>query len=316
MQTLLILPNFVTTINTNLFIETMNIICLDAEFADNEELLELSIFNQNGEEFYHSYYKPVHINDWRTDIHHITPDMVAESPSFKDEMEKLQIILDDADLITGFAVDNDMRVLEHSGIKGLEGKNVLDVKDMYWFVKGRETEMSPYSVPSLIVCANSMGIEFDENIAHSASVDTDFTLMCFNQLLDKYRGSLEKDLSIEKIIPRFMSDIDEAKVAFNAEGAKGFIRVFKAGDVYKIKYGHLPAEGSEKLILEVEVEDRYKAEYDLRKMLKKKEVPGKYSVYKLTPKLLDDISKYRNTYDAEESAWCKKIIRNLSRLTL
>ena len=36
----------------------MNIICLDAEFADNEELLELSMFNAAGEEVYHSYYRP------------------------------------------------------------------------------------------------------------------------------------------------------------------------------------------------------------------------------------------------------------------
>lgn len=294
----------------------MNIICLDAEFADNEELLELSIFNQNGEEFYHSYYKPVNIDDWRTDIHHITPEMVAESPSFKDETDRLQNIVDNADLVTGFAVDNDIRVLEHSGIKRLDGKNVLDVKDMYWYIKGRNTDMSPYSVPSLIVCANSMGIEFDENIAHSASVDTEFTLMCFNLLLDKYKETLENELAVEEIISRFISDIDKAKGVFNAESAKGFVRVFKVGEVHKVKYGHLPAEGSEKLIIEVEVEDRYKAEYELRKMLKKKEVPGKYSTYKLTPKLLDDIKKYRNTYDAEESAWCKKIIRNLSRLTL
>ena len=294
----------------------MNIICLDAEFADNEELLELSIFNKDGEEFYHSYYKPVHIDDWRTDIHHITPEMVADSPSFSEESENLQRIFNGADLITGFAVDNDIRVLEHSGITGLGDKAILDVKDMYWYIKGRETEMSPFGVPSLIVCANALDIEFDENIAHSASVDTEFTLRCFNILLEEYKSSDTGERSLNEIIARFITDVQNAKSEYIAEGAKGFVRVFKAGDVHKVKYGHLPAEESGKLILEVEVEDRYKAEYEIRKMLKKKEVPGKYSVYKLTTKLLDDIKNYHNTYDAEESAWCKKIIRNLSRLTL
>lgn len=316
LQTLLILPNFVTTINTNLFTETMNIICLDAEFADNEELLELSIFNQNGEEFYHSYYKPVNIKDWRTDIHHITPEMVADSPSFSDEIVKLQRIIEDADLVTGFAVDNDIRVLSHSGIENLDNITILDVKDMFWYLRGRKNDMSPFSVPSLIVCANTIGIEFQEDIAHSASVDTEFTLKCFNTLLEEYASMHDDADTSDTLIQRMITDIRDAKAIYVEEGAKGYVRVFKAGDVYRIKYGHLQAEESEKLLLEVEVADRYKAEYELRKMLRKKEVPGKYSTYKLTPKLLEDIKKYRNTYDAEESAWCKKIIRNLSRLTL
>ncbi len=294
----------------------MNLICLDAEFAENEELLELSILNKDGEEFYHSYYKPQFIDNWRTDIHHITPKMVADSPSFTDELTRLQHIIDSADLLTGFAVDNDMRVLEHSGIEGFDKKTVLDVKDMYWYLRGKDNNMSPYTVPSLIVCANAIGIDFPEDIAHSASVDTEFTLKCFNSLIDEYASSHEDLESLDSIIPKFIAGIQEAKDIYIAEGAKGFVRVFKAGDVYKVKYGHLQAEESEKLLLEVEVDDRYKAEYELRKLLKKKEVPGKYSTYKLTPKLLEDIRKYHNTYDHEESAWCKKIISNLSRLTL
>lgn len=294
----------------------MNIICLDAEFADNEELLELSIFNKEGKEFYHSFYKPKMIDDWRTDIHHITPEMVADSPSFPSEMSRLQQIIDNADIVTGFAVDNDLRVLAHSGIIGLDSKTVLDVRDMYWLVRGKEAAMNPFAVPSLIACANSLGIEFPEDIAHSASVDTEFTLKCFNLLLSEYHNTKRNDIPLDKLTAEFIAEIEDAKADFIAEGAKGYVRVFKAGDVYKIKYGHLPHEESGKLLIEVEVEDRYKAEYEIRKMLKKKEVPGKYSVYKLTPKLLDDIKKYRNTYDAEESAWCKKIVRNLSRLTL
>ena len=74
----------------------MNVICLDAEFADNEELLELSAFNLAGEEVYHSYYKPADISDWRTDIHHITPEMVANERNFASCREEVQSLLDDA----------------------------------------------------------------------------------------------------------------------------------------------------------------------------------------------------------------------------
>ncbi len=294
----------------------MNIICLDAEFADNEEMLELSIYNKNGEEIYHSYFKPENIDDWRIDIHHITPDMVAKSPTFKSELKHVQALIDGSHVLTGFAVNNDLRVLSHSGIRNLEGKTILDVKDMYWLLKGKPADMSPFSVPSLIVCANALGLNFEEDTAHSASVDTLYTLKCFNLLLDEYIGPHGKSELTEPLIKKFISDIEEAKGDYIAEGAKGYVRIYKIGEVYKIKYGHLPAEESGKLLFEVGVEDRYKAEYEIRKMLKKKEIPGKHSVYKLTPKLIEAIKKYRNSYDAEESAWCKKIIRNLSKITL
>lgn len=293
----------------------MNIICLDAEFADNEELLELSIFNEE-KEIYHSYYKPEEIDDWRTDIHHITPAMVAKCPKFSIEKNKVQKIIDDAKIITGFAVDNDLRVLAHSGIKGVEDKIILDVKDMYWLIRGRNTEMSPFSVPSLIICANSLGIDFEEDVAHSAKVDTEFTLKCFRFLLDEYKSAKIDINNSNNLIADLLSEINDAKSDYVAEGAKGYIRVIRAGEAYKIKFGHLPAEESGRLIMEIEVSDRYKAEYEIRKMLKRKEIPGKFGMYKLTPKQLDDIRKYRNEYDAEESAWCKKIIRNLSRISL
>ncbi|MBD5355999.1 MAG: hypothetical protein HDR88_03200 [Bacteroides sp.] len=293
----------------------MNIICLDAEFADNEELLELSIFNRE-EEVYHSYYKPENIEDWRTDIHHITPEMVMKCPSFSSQSTEVQNIINKADLITGFAVDNDLRVLTRAAINGLEDKIVLDVKDMYWFLKGRKTEMSPYSVPSLIICANSLGIDFKEMDAHSASVDTSYTLKCFHLLLNEYKADKEDSISLSEIVKTLISEIEDAKAEFVAEGAKGYIRVLRAGEYFKIKFSHLEAEDKQRVFMEIEVEDRYKAEYEIRKLLKKKEVPGKFGMYKLTNKHLSDIRNYRNIYDADESAWCKKIVRNLSRLSL
>ncbi|MDE6533501.1 MAG: 3'-5' exonuclease [Muribaculaceae bacterium] len=292
----------------------MNIICLDAEFADNEELLELSAFNLAGEEVYHSYYRPENIREWRTDIHHITPGMVAGEKSFAARREEVQNMLDSAYALTGFAVENDIRVLTRSGIRGLEEKPVLDVKDIYWLLKGREEGMSPFAVPSLLVCANSLGLEFSEDEAHSASADTEVTLRCFNMLLEEYAA--KTSLSGEALVRKLMESIADAKADFIEAGARGFVKVFKMGDVYKVKYGRSEETDRRNLLLEVAVADRYKAEYEIRKLLKKKEVADKYSVYKLTARLLDEIGRYSNEYDAEESAWCKKVVRNLSRLTL
>lgn len=293
----------------------MTIYCLDAEFAENEELLELSVFSLEGKEVYHSYYKPERIEDWRTDIHHITPEMVADKPTFTSKVNEVETFLGGADVITGFAVNNDLRVLSRSGVEGLDKVCVLDVKDMFWYMKGRGEGMSPFAVPSLIVCAQALGMNFGEDVAHSASADTRATVESFNILMNLFMEAEKPEAGNE--IALFVSHIDEAKKKFIEEGAKGFVSVLKVGDVYKLKVSHLPKDASDKsVVVEVAVADRYLAEYELRKMLKKKEVPGKQGFYRLNAKQLDDIRAYTNEYDAEQSAWCKKVVRNLGRLSL
>lgn len=291
----------------------MNVICLDAEFTEAEELLELSMFNQSGEEFYHSYYRPEKSGKWRTDIHHITPEMVKDKPTFASCRDEIEKHLAAADVITGFAVGNDIRVLRHSGIESIDDQKVLDVKDMFWYMHGRES-MSPFAVPSLLTCANALGLQFEESEAHSASVDTEFTLKCFNILFDEYCSAADDDS--QKDLSAMSRDIDEAIAKFVEESAAGFVMVFKTGDQYKLKFGRILDTETRQPMLQVAVADRYKAEYELKKLLKKKEVPDKFATYRLTTALLDTIRNYHNVYDAEESAWCKKIVRNLSRLSL
>lgn len=294
----------------------MNIICLDAEFADNEELLELSVFDIDAREIYHQFFRPEKIRSWRTDIHHITPEMVAEKPTFRECASEIQSLIDEAFAVTGFAVDNDLRVLTHSGISGLDDKRVIDVKDMFWYLRGRAQEMNPFSVPSLIVCSNSLGLEFGEDTAHSASADTEATLKCYKMLIDEFAADAENNADDEKVVESFIDTIRIAKAKFVEESAKGYVKLYKSKDYYKIQYGRVSERGEKGLFLEIEVADRYKAEYELKKLLKKKEHPEKRSVYKLTPRLIEEIRNYSNTYDAEESAWCKKVVRNLSRLSL
>ncbi|MDE6753532.1 MAG: 3'-5' exonuclease [Muribaculaceae bacterium] len=292
----------------------MNIYCLDAEFTENEELLELSIFNLKGEEVYHSYYRPIYNKEWRTDIHHITPEMVENEPAFEDKREEVESLLNGADALTGFAVGNDIRVLTRSGVMGLENQKILDVKDMYWYLRGRKTDMNPFSIPSLLVCANSLGLDFAEEEAHSASADTEATLRCFNFLWEEFKKEEGFEGRDEECLELFHQRIKEEKDKFIEESAHGYVKVLKNGPFYKVKFGKFRETEDKGLILEVEVADRYKAEYEVRKSLKKKTVPGKIGIYKLGPKQLEELRKYKNVYDAEESAWCKKVMRGIGKV--
>lgn len=294
----------------------MEVICLDAEFADNEELLELSVYNLRGEEVYHSYFLPEKIDNWRTDIHHITPEMVAGKPTFQEESGVVQKLIDNCFAITGFAVDNDLRVLTRSGITGIGEKLTIDVKDMYWYMRGRIQELSPYAVPSLITCAQTLGIDFGIDTAHSASADTYATLECYNILFAEFTDKIEERVAEEESVNLFLDRIEKAKAQYIKDSAKGFVRLIQTKGNYRILYSRVSDNKEKGLIAEIAVEDRYKAEYDLRKLLKKKELPDKKNHYKLTSNHIAAIKTYHNQYDIDQSAWCKKIVRNLSKFTL
>ena len=127
------------------------IIFLDAEFADNQELLELSIYNLASEEIYHSYFKPTGITRWPDSmaIHHITPQDVADSPSFASQRRIIQGIIDNATHIGGFAVDGDISHLETQGIRNLDSKCVIELKDMFWLYMSETLGGNYYSFPGL-----------------------------------------------------------------------------------------------------------------------------------------------------------------------
>lgn len=292
----------------------MRIICLDAEFADNEEILELSVFSSTGEELYHRYFCPENIEDWRTDIHHITPGMVAGLPSFEKCRVEVQSIMDSADGVTGFAVNNDFRVLERAGITGLDHKEILDVKEMFWYLRGKEKDMSPYNVPSLLACSQSLGLDFSSDDAHSAKADTVATLDCYRFLMKEYCD--ERGVDLEEGFQIFRKSVSEAMAEYVERSASGYVKVYKSGPYYKLKFTRVEDAEKSQLVLEMPVKDRFKAEYELRKMLKKKEVPDKIHLYKLSSKQIEEIRRYKNEYEAEESAWCKKVIKNLGRLSL
>ncbi|MDE7109639.1 MAG: hypothetical protein K2O49_06715, partial [Muribaculaceae bacterium] len=257
------------------------------------------------------YYRPENIKDWRTDIHHITPEMVADKPHFRDRKEKVEKLLGEAYALTGFALGNDIRVLSRSDVEGLEDMKVLDVKDMYWYMRGREEGLSPFSIPSLLVCANNLGLDFTAEEAHSASADTEATLRCFNLLWKEFVEKEGAGLTDEETVEKFHASIDEERGKFIEESAKGYVKVMKNGPYHKLKFGRLQEPEKSGMLFDVEVADRFKAEYELRKSLKKKEVPGKTGAYRLGPKQLEEIRKYKNTYNAEDSAWCKKILKGM-----
>ena len=173
----------------------MYIACLDTESTSTgrfNEILELAIYSARGELVLNSLYKPKRNRKWphSEKVHGISPLMVQNKPHFQDCLKKIQKIFDRCQMILGFALDNDVRILEQSGITGLTADRCLDVRELFWGVYGDKLEMDFYHVPSLIKCAEFCGYVWEEGSAHSAAADAKATLYCYEvlmrQFIDKY----------------------------------------------------------------------------------------------------------------------------------
>ena len=187
-------------------------IVLDAEFTDTQEILELTIASLEGDIIYHQYFKPVESSRWPNSqrIHHITPSMVADKPTFDRCRDKIQTIIDRASYICGFAVDNDLRHLDEHGIYIADDKHVVEVRNWYWVLRGKDKGLDFGITPGLSAALTDMEIAFDDSEAHSATADTLNTLKLFMSLSDSYRHLRGLDgLGLDNLIAEFDKEYAE-----------------------------------------------------------------------------------------------------------
>ncbi|MDE7418768.1 MAG: hypothetical protein K2N35_01005 [Muribaculaceae bacterium] len=285
----------------------MNLISLDIEATDNGEMLELSIIRHSDSQIvYHSYFKPAVARTWPKSqaLHHISPDMVKDSPSIKQEKKTIQSIIDQADGIIGFAIENDIKYLAGSNISIGKTTLILEVRDWFWYYKGKELGIEFGSVPSLSKCARMLGFEFSEEAeAHSASNDTLMTIKLFDAMI----AIADTGLPLQETIKKFESLYEEEKRLHAQEMAKGFISLVKTSKGYLIKNSHLhPASDAE---VSIAVESRFVAEHDIREKFRKREIAPDSTLYNLRKSDIDFLKTYTNTYDPEKEEFHRHFLR-------
>lgn len=283
----------------------MKAICFDIEATDDDEILELSVYDVHGRnEIYHSYFKPVKSREWPNSqaIHHITPQMVASEPAFCSERAVVRRLVAEADVIVGFAVDNDIKYMKANGVEIPASVRVIDVRSWYGLIYGKEQGLGFNAVPRLAVCAHSLGIPFsEEEEAHSAGNDTRVTVELFHRMLADRCGGILTGALIDEMADWYERE-READVRCHAHGYISLVR--KAGG-YMLKNNHVCPEASDHVI---EVESRFVAEHEIREKFARKLMPGRdLPVYRLDDKDLRFFSGYTNSYDATREAICKSI---------
>lgn len=285
----------------------MNLICLDIEATDNGEMLELSVINHaDCTTAYHSYFRPPTARNWPNSqaVHHITPEMVKDAPPIKRERNAIQKIISAADGIVGFAIDNDIRYLQGSNIEVSEDMRVIDVRDWFWYYKGKYLDIDFGSVPRLAKCAELLGFEFsEESDAHSAANDTLMTIKLFNALLDE----ADPGLTLEEKISRFEQLFGEERRLHAEKMARGFISLIRTPKGYLLKNNHQhPATDAE---FSIEVPGRFQAEHDIREKFRKREISSDLHLYDLRKSDIEFFKTYSNTYDAEKEEFYRHLMK-------
>ncbi len=273
----------------------MNAICFDIEATDNGEMLELSVYGYpDKNEIYHSYYKPSKARCWPISekVHHITPAMVADKPLFKEERHRVQQLVDAADILIGFSVDNDIKYLKDNGISIADNQRVLDVRSLYELIHGKSLGVPFGNMPGLGVCAENIGIPFTEDKeAHSAGNDTLKTIEVMELLLTTFQGGRTFSAETVDEVNRLY---EEARETYLRESARGYISLVKCGDCYRIKNNREPRDRAE---YSIEVASRYIAEQELQERFAKRQKTKDSELYRLNADDIKFFHAYPNVYD-------------------
>ncbi|MGK0290648.1 MAG: DNA polymerase III epsilon subunit-like protein [bacterium] len=72
----------------------MKTVYLDLETTgldEDDEILECSIVGEEGEDLFHSYFKPIHHKSWKPAqrVNHISPKMVEDAPSLRENLNEI-----------------------------------------------------------------------------------------------------------------------------------------------------------------------------------------------------------------------------------
>lgn len=109
-----------------------NYIVIDTETtglnAAEDELLQVSIIDNEGVVLFDSYIRPTQHTEWAEAerVNHITPEMVDNSPTIEEVMPEINNILKRYDKIVGYNVRFDADFLKHNGAEFADNTNIVD----------------------------------------------------------------------------------------------------------------------------------------------------------------------------------------------
>ncbi len=152
-----------------------------------DEILQLSIIDENAETLYNQYFRPTRTNSWleAQDVNGISPEMVKNCPSIWKERSKIQSIVDSADIIVGYNIDFDMNFLFFSEIFS-SARRIVDVMEEFAEIYGEWSDyFGDYKWQKLSVCAEYYHYDWGFCKHHDSLADCRATLHCYKEMQKK-----------------------------------------------------------------------------------------------------------------------------------
>lgn len=294
-------------------IEPSRLICLDAEFADGRYMLELSISDATGRLIYNRRFKPVRISGWGTIPHGITPQMVADAPHFSKCIGEIQNIIDRADYITGFALENDFRHLRAEGIHIPDTKKVIEIKDWFWILHGLNHGFDYQKGVSNQSVAAELGIEADESRLHASDYDIKLSLSSLNRLLQ--RSDTSAFDSLDLMYPAVMEHFNIEKEKYDRQQSAGFCYIVRKENGYWVKFNQNRPHPNSSIVAMIEVESRKEAKLYMSQLFLNRIEDGSFFVEKISNAKLEKFKAYSNRFSSEDSAMQSKLLRLAGKFT-
>lgn len=153
--------------------------------AAEDEILQVSIIDNEGAVLFESYIKPTQHTEWAEAerIHHITPEMVADAPTIAEVMPEINDILNRYDKIVGYNLKFDKAFLENNGAEFLSTE-YADVMKMFAPIYGEwNDQRGSYKWQKLTIAADYYGYDWSEHKeAHNSLGDCYATLHVYKEI--------------------------------------------------------------------------------------------------------------------------------------
>ena len=154
-------------------------------YSSEDEILQLSIIDGNGNILLNTYVKPLYHNEWKDaeKINHITKEMVKSAPTIFDLIPILNGIFNSATELILYNADFDLDFIKyHTGIDVKKNQKVTDVMiDFANYFKDWDDKHKCCRWQKLTFASNYFGFKWDIE-AHNSLADIKATLFVKNKL--------------------------------------------------------------------------------------------------------------------------------------
>lgn len=153
--------------------------------AAEDELLQVSIIDNEGTVLFDSYIRPTQHTEWAEAerVNHITPEMAADAPTIAEVMPEINDILKRYDKIVGYNVRFDADFLKHNGAE-FSNAEYADAMKMFAPIYGEwNDQRGSYKWQKLTAAADYYGYDWSAHEeAHNSLGDCYATLHVYKEI--------------------------------------------------------------------------------------------------------------------------------------